>query len=475
MMTTLNRTISCAVLLAAVMVPSARAEITVPAGFAIDVLLDQIDGTTPRLTAISNPEYGFGVIAASVNDGILTVLRISQDSVEVLGTMAGFPPDTSVFDVEFDTTAIFDNHLFLAVVHVPPGCGNDIYTEFFRVLPGGSIEQCGLRLGDASDALTFILAFSSGAGGYAPGAYMEDAVGCGGTSLWQMNGDCDAVRLAQHLVPPGRSDIDVSGMEFDTTGVYGSRLTIADCDPNNDNQTVIYQLLPDLTWSALTTPVTTQERCYADLTISPGGVFGQSIYVTDRVSATVMTVDADGIHDVFASGFVGVKAVTVDDDGSSLFVSDADGVYRIRSAEQVPGPTVIMREPRVAADDVHTGPGGVASARILFSEPVVFDEEDVAIADSDELPVPFAVVGSNSRFMVITFGTRLLNDVYTITIADTVVSVANATPIDGDNDGESGGDAVIVMEHRCRTDSDDSGEIDFADLLEFLSNWGSCP
>ena len=34
-------------------------DITVPEGFVVDTLLDRIDGTTPRLEAIRNPDYGF--------------------------------------------------------------------------------------------------------------------------------------------------------------------------------------------------------------------------------------------------------------------------------------------------------------------------------------------------------------------------------------------------------------------------------
>jgi len=65
--------------------PTAFSQITIiPPGFAYDKLLDQIDGTTPRLEAISNPAYGYGVVAASIDNGILTVKRISYSSVEVL-------------------------------------------------------------------------------------------------------------------------------------------------------------------------------------------------------------------------------------------------------------------------------------------------------------------------------------------------------------------------------------------------------
>lgn len=76
--------------------------------------------------------------------------------------------------------------------------------------------------------------------------------------------------------------------------------------------------------------------------------------------------------------------------------------------------------------------------------------------------------------MVVTFGALLVDDAYTITVADTVVSASAGVPIDGDGDGEAGGDAVFTMEHRCRADVNDNGSIDFPDILAILANRGPC-
>ena len=73
--------------------------------------------------------------------------------------------------------------------------------------------------------------------------------------------------------------------------------------------------------------------------------------------------------------------------------------------------------------------------------------------------------------MIITFAETLLNDRYTITIRDTVTSVATGNPIDGDKDGAAGGDAVIVMEHRERHDSDNDNDIDLTDLSSLAQKW----
>ena len=73
--------------------------------------------------------------------------------------------------------------------------------------------------------------------------------------------------------------------------------------------------------------------------------------------------------------------------------------------------------------------------------------------------------------MIIAFGRTLLDDKYTITIEDTVISVESGNAIEGDEDGFAGGDAVILMEHRERHDSDNDNDIDFSGLADFAEKW----
>ena len=122
--------------------------------------------------------------------------------------------------------------------------------------------------------------------------------------------------------------------------------------------------------------------------------------------------------------------------------------------------------------DVHTGPG-IEELRLLWSEPVVFSDEDITVTNEDSNSVSFieSVWNSNPMIMAITFDKPLLNDEYTITIADSVVSSTTGYAIDGDNDGTAGGDAVLVMEHRQRHDSDNDNDIDFYDLADFANKW----
>jgi len=135
------------------------------------------------------------------------------------------------------------------------------------------------------------------------------------------------------------------------------------------------------------------------------------------------------------------------------------------------GPTILMREPKVAPDDVHTGPSGIALVRILWSEAVVFSAGDIAIVNEDGSAVPFAVAGSSSEIMTINFNRILLYDRYTITIADSVVGADTGNSIDGDKNGAAGGDAVIVMEHRDRGDFDNSNLINGIDFAAIARKW----
>ncbi len=73
--------------------------------------------------------------------------------------------------------------------------------------------------------------------------------------------------------------------------------------------------------------------------------------------------------------------------------------------------------------------------------------------------------------MIIAFGEKLLYDIYTITVRDTVVSATTGNAIDGDHDGLAGGDAVIVTEHRQRTDQDNDNDIDMTDFAQFADRW----
>jgi len=143
---------------------------------------------------------------------------------------------------------------------------------------------------------------------------------------------------------------------------------------------------------------------------------------------------------------------------------DYDGVC-------LPGPTILMLDPNVAPDDVHTGPSGLEVLRILWSEPVIFDLADITIVNEHGMPVLFAIEGNNTEIMTITFDSKLIYDSYTIIIADSVLGAVSGIRIDGDNNGLGRGDAVIVMEHRMRTDADNNNLVNFRDLSLWADTW----
>ena len=441
-------------------------------GFVVEKIMDRMDGQTPRLEAIRNSEYGAGVVAASVDSGILTVLKLSEGGVSIIGTYSGFPIPSQSRTIRFDTTGLFENKLYISVARNTAsshGQGGDS-TDILRVNNDGIVEIVSSE-GSQSDQTAFIFEFSSGNNGYIPGIYLEDTDGSDGTKLAYCDHNYALTILSPDSEPSGRVDLDIWGMEFDTTGRYGNLLTMVDSDGNDDKKSVIYQLLPDLTWQSLTTMVSTSTRFYKDITFSNSGSFGQQLYVTEQVTDSVMTVDPDGIHDEFVSNFNEIESITIDDTGDFMYVSDYDGIWRVRAGTSEIGPQIVMQEPKVASDGVFTDHSGASSLRLLWNEPVTFTNDDVEILNELGQSISLSVSGSNSQFMIIAFGETLLNDKYTITISDSVVSAETGNPIDGDEDGLSGGDAIIVMEHRQRHDSDNDNDIDLVDLSELAKKW----
>jgi peptidoglycan hydrolase-like protein with peptidoglycan-binding domain len=308
----------------------------VPPSFVIEVLLAPIAGTRPRLEAIRNPDYGEGVIAASVDDGALKIRRINGSTVELLAT----GPDTGagfhapqVGTIRFDTTGLFGNELYVCLWGDIGGTrGLWDRTIVLRISAEGEVTRVAV-CGNEIEPVAVLLEFAAGHGGYRRGAYLGQFAWNPrprpANDLYHMSVAFNITKLAQDVLPPGRTNLTVWAMEFDPTGLYGSYLTLADSD-DDDALTAVYQLRPDLSWSELTTLVSRWGRLYGDLAFSPGGGFGQKLYVTDRVSQSVMTVDPNGVHREFAMGFCGIDSVTISQDGDQMFVSDADGVYRIR-------------------------------------------------------------------------------------------------------------------------------------------------
>ncbi len=137
----------------------------------------------------------------------------------------------------------------------------------------------------------------------------------------------------------------------------------------------------------------------------------------------------------------------------------------------IQGPQFIMRVPQVAQGEVHTNKDGIGSVRLLFDQPVNFNIDDVTVLNENAQNVVVYATGSGSPLMVIAFNEFLFADKYTITVHDTVSSIETGYAIDGDNDGNAGGDIVFTMEHRKRTDINNDNGVNLSDLVKLAEDW----
>ena len=175
-------------------------------------------------------------------------------------------------------------------------------------------------------------------------------------------------------------------------------------------------------------------------------------------------------------GYEAGDTATIEDPNRVSFDLSAGspGDYaRIITASEytIPGPQFIMRTPQAVPGGVHTDESGIGSVRLLFDQPIIFNSNAITVADEYSQKVTAHATGSGSPFMIITFTKVLFADRYTITISDTVVSADTGNSIDGDNNGNAGGDYLFVMEHRKRVDSDNDNDVDLADLALLAQEW----
>lgn len=308
--------------------------IIVPDGLFADKIYEQTSGSKKRIEAIRNYVYGEGVMAAAMDGGVVTVHRIDDYSNEVIASFQAASSVGRVGTIRFDTTGIFGNDLFLSLLLNDDLSGAIDSTDLVKISSGGEASIVG-ELGSVADKVMALFDFSDGTSGYDVGAYLVDIQNPGGTSLYFMDSTYAMIELANDLLPSGRTDIDMSGIEFDKTGLYGNFLTDADTDANSDGITVIIQLTPELVWEELSEPVSPSSMYYWDIAFSSGGAIAQALYITDAVSDSVMKVDPNGVHSEFATGFNGIYSLTISDDGEHMYVSDSDGVYHIHLIESV--------------------------------------------------------------------------------------------------------------------------------------------
>ena len=442
--------------------------------YVVTRIMPALDGQIPRLEAVRNSVYGNGVVAAGVDNGILKVYRISNGIVTVLGTKSGYPSVSQVMSIRYDWTGMYNKTLYTSIGY---DTDNDTWpnrTDFLEVSALGDFDTI-FSFGHSTDCILFLFDFLKDVSGLGNGLYLLDRDVSDGTSFYITDNEFNLIKISQDFLPSGRTDLDIWGMKCDLTGRYGNKLTMVDWDDNNDQKSVIYQLSFDTNqwvWGELNELTHTNVRRYRDLAFSNGGSFGQQLYVTERYTNAVQAVEPDGSDSEFAKGFAEIESITVSDDGEHMYVSDANGVWHMYRGEAVEiGPEFVMREPKADVGGVHTDADGIDSVTLLFNDLIEFSNSDVEIVNESGESVSLSVTGSGSSFLIIAFGETLLNNKYSITVKDTVVSATTGNAIDGDSDGQAGGDYTFTMEHRRRHDSDNDNDIDMVDLAELAASW----
>jgi len=164
----------------------------------------------------------------------------------------------------------------------------------------------------------------------------------------------------------------------------------------------------------------------------------------------------------------GISRVEIEFDGTKTnLIGLAFNNFTITA---LPGPRILCHSPDANAG-IERGNGGVDSIEIAWSESVKISNNDIIVRDRNNNSVGVTVSGSNTQLTTITFDTPVFNDDYTIIILDTAVASRNNVPIDGDNDGVSGGDAILTLRHRCDGDFNADGTINSVDVIQFLNAW----
>ncbi len=335
-----------------------RAEITVPPGFQERLLGGPVlHSNELRIEGIRIPSYGNGAMSAHNDNGQLTLLRYDENGVQDFGTLTGYVDQDFVMDIKFDEFDVVGNLLWgsfrVQGVDADPGA-NDL----IKIASNGDAAVSESIPGFVGSRM----AISPGLNGYTPGAYLYDGDLTGGTHFYHFDGD--VTLLHNDLVPPGRTDLDPQGMEFDPNGGFGDLLVIVDSD-DHDQVSAIYGLKSNLNWVTFVNPVALNLRNYRGMAFSKGGDFPPRLFVTERVGNSVYAVAGNGTHTLFASGFTQIGDIAITPDGNQMYVVDTAGVHLIDRAP----PSGTLAE----CVSVASGVGTAASPNALVSvgQPVI--------------------------------------------------------------------------------------------------------
>ena len=448
-----------------------RAQPQVPSGFSA-TRISTVD-TNPKLFAIDDPEgFGVGVISASASNGV-AVFQLLTPSGSSL-------PIATYIDPLINTGQA--NGIYRVRV-APPGPGGGLLhasivvkpasqfgTRYVTISTSGQVTELFTRV-TTGQSIGFDFEFGGGVAGNPSSAVLYDRFGPP-TELAVLTDQLTLNIILPDSVPTGRTDIDIMGFSRDVTGSYGGGILIAESSLMFEQRSAIYELR-DATAGGTYRPISdvpVSTRRYRDLDIAAAGSFGGVAYVTEVLTDEVQQVAPDGSHSTWATGFVGIGSLSISPDGESMYVADQNGVWLVRPIGNEPGPAVVTTDPSVPDGSKITGQP-VDAIRIILSEPVSFLDTDVSITDSGGQPVGFDVSGSGSSFMIIGLAEPLSGNTYTVTLADSITSVSTGQPLDGDNDGVAGEDAILTFIHNCAADQNFDGMISPADFSAWVANF----
>jgi hypothetical protein len=145
-------------------------------------------------------------------------------------------------------------------------------------------------------------------------------------------------------------------------------------------------------------------------------------------------------------------------------------------------PKIVVTVPE--PDAIMTPAPGLV-VEVVFHEDVVAAATEFTLAGDaqGDVPTTFAYDPA-THTATLDPGVLLPPDVYTVRVDEGVVDVAAGIALDGEvasgalpsGDGLPGGDAVVRFTVTAAPgDLDGDGDVDFTDLLLFLSQWGACP
>jgi hypothetical protein len=432
-----------------------HAEISVPTHCSIRRVIGPIDGGVPELAWIADPNIGEGILSAVAFNGVVTFRLINlSGNIKTLGAFTSAYTNARVNRVRWDSSGMFDAPIHVTITGSEPGSSSpNTITTYLTLDATGNVKQ-RWQTGGVYDLVDYDFVISEGGPGLPRGIVLLDENMGSGTHLSTMDTSYTLTIMTSNSIPAGRTDTDVRGLELDKTGLYGGGVLLADSDQNHDGLTALYELRNVLgggTYRLIGSTVSTALRFYGDLAISETGAFGRMAYITDQVTDTIQTVDTNGVHTTWASGFSGIDSLCISAGGDYMFVGDTNGVYLIfgDSPANQAGPIVLCHDPSTPIKSPMTG-DAVTTLRIIFSEHVQFTDTDVTIVDKNGHAVAFDASGSGSQFMLVGLATPLFDGTYSITVSDNLKSVATGRSLDGNDDGVAGGSYAFSLTHVAR-------------------------